>query len=175
MSKALMEVREEFSKYLNDPAHLNAPSREIAVGFLAAKRSKFSSDDWDEVTVTGLVQMMGNLRKRRRPPSDDAIDMPDLFAGFDIDPVVVVRVAEDGKGTVERNKDRRSLTLPEAMDYLARYDKERAANTKTIREWRRLIARVKPYMTREGMTLEDGLRLAIAADAKKKKKEKKEK
>jgi hypothetical protein len=53
------------------------------------------------------------------------------------------------------------------MDYLARHNKDRETNTKRVREWRRLIARVKPYMTREGMTLSEGMMLA-QADTKKK-------
>jgi hypothetical protein len=61
-----------------------------------------------------------------------------------------------------------SLTLPEAMDYLARHDKDRETNTKRVREWRRLIARVKPFMIKEGMTLAEGMMLAQAADGKKK-------
>lgn len=169
MSKKLMEVREEFSRMLNDPTHLNAPSRDIAAAFLQSHRSKFDQDVWDEVTKTGLVHIMGDLRKRRRPPSGDSIDTPDLFASYDLEPIVVVRVVEDGVGPVEKNKDLGSVTLPEALDYIARHSKERAANTKRIREWRRLISRVKPYMTRDGMTLSEGLQSASAAEAKRKK------
>jgi len=36
----------------------------------------------------------------------------------DIDPIVVVRVVEEGKDLVEKNKGIASLTLPEALDYL---------------------------------------------------------
>jgi hypothetical protein len=111
---------------------------------------------------------MGGLRSRRRPPSDEA-SAPDLFSGFQIDPVVVVRVVEDGKGAVEKNKDVPSLTWPEAMDYYERHNKERETNTKRIREWRRLLSRVKPFMTKDGMTLREGLELAVAAEGKKKK------
>lgn len=169
MSKQLMEVRDKFSKVLNDPAHLNAQSREIARGFLYSHRSTISPDTWDEVTITGLVHMMGGLR-RRRPAPESAEGTLSLFAGFDIDPIVVVRVVEDGKGPVEKNKDLPSLTLPEALDYVARHAKERATNTKLIREWRRLIARVKPYMTKDGMTLAEGMMAAAAHATSKKKK-----
>lgn len=86
------------------------------------------------------------------------------MALFDVEPIVVVRVSEGGSAPVEKNKGTLSLTLPEAMDYLARHSKERETNTKRIREWRRLIARVKPFMTKDGMTLEDGLIKAAAAD-----------
>lgn len=168
MSKKLMEVRDQFSKVLNDPAHLNATSREIASAFLSSHRSSIPRESWDEVTITGLVHIMDGLRRRRRPPSGKSVGTLDLFAGFAIEPIVVVRVVEDGKGTIEKNKESSSLTLPEAMDYLARHTKERETNTKRAREWRRLISRVKPYMTREGMTLSEGLLLAQAADAKKK-------
>ncbi len=112
--------------------------------------------------------MMDGLRRRRRLPSEKSVGTLDLFAGFKIEPIVVVRVAESGKGIVDKNKELPSLTLPEAMDYLARHDKDRETNTKRVREWRRLISRVKPFMTREGMTLGDGMILAQAADAKKK-------
>jgi hypothetical protein len=160
MSKNLMEVREKFIKVLNDPAHLNAGSREIAEAFLNSQRSEISSDAWDEVIIIGLIHMMGSLR-RRRPILAGADGTHNLFAGFDIEPIIVVRVVEDGKGPVEKNKDLGSLTLPEALDYVARHSKERAANHKRIREWRRLITRVKPFMTKEGMTLAEGL---IAAE-----------
>jgi hypothetical protein len=163
-----MEVRDRFSKILNDPAHLNASSRDIASAFLASHRSTISQDAWDEVTKTGLVHIMDGLRRRRRHPSPDSVETVDLFSGFDIEPIVVVRVIEPGKGAVEKNKDLPSLTLSEAMDYYSRHNKERETNTKKIREWRRLINRVKPYMTRENMTLSEGLLLAQAADVKKK-------
>jgi hypothetical protein len=169
VSKQLMEVRDKFSKVLNDPAHLNAQSREIARGFLSSHRWVFTSEAWDEVTISGLVGMMGGLRKRR-PALDGVEGTPSLFAEFSIDPIVVVRVVEDGKGPVERNKDLPSLTLPEALDYVARHAKERASNTKRLREWRRLITRVKPYMTKEGMTLAEGLAAAAAHAAAKRKK-----
>jgi hypothetical protein len=168
MSKKLMEVRDQFSKVLNDPAHLNASSREIASAFLASHSSTISIEAWNEVTITGLIHIMDGLRRRRRPPSEKSIGTLDLFAGFKIEPIIVVRVNEDGKGIVDKNKDLPSLTLPEAMDYLARHDKDRETNTKRVREWRRLIARVKPFMTREGMTLSEGMMLAHAADTKKK-------
>ena len=169
MSKKLMEVRDKFSRVLNDPAHLNAQSRDIAKQFLDSHRSKFSPDTWDEVTITGLVHIMGGLR-RRRPTTEKTDHTLNLFAEFDIDPIVVIRIVEDGRGPVEKNKDLPSLTLPEALDYLARHTKERATNTKLIREWRRMIARVRPYMTHEGMTLADGMIAAAAhADEKKKK------
>jgi hypothetical protein len=167
MSKKLVEVRDKFSKVLNDPAHLNAPSREIALMFLASHRDSIPADAWDEVTITGLVHIMGDLRKKRPPQTDTD---QGLFAGFDVELIVVVRVVEEGKAAVEKNKGTPSLTLPEAMDYLSRHTKERATNTKRIREWRRLIARVKPFMTREGMTLEEGLTAATAFEESKKKK-----
>jgi hypothetical protein len=163
-----MEVRDQFSKVLNDPAHLNASSRAIASAFLASHGSMISTECWNEVKIIGLIHMMDGLRRRRRPPSEKSVGTLDLFAGFKIEPIVVVRVAEDGKGIIDKNKELPSLTLPEAMDYLARHDKDRETNTKRVREWRRLIARVKPFMTREGMTLNDGMMLAQAADAKKK-------
>jgi|SRR6266478_7224032 len=163
-----MEVRDQFSKVLNDPAHLNASSREIASAFLTSHGSTISAEAWDEVRIIGLIHMMDGLRRRRRLPSEKSVGTLDLFAGFKIEPIVVVRVAESGKGIVDKNKELPSLTLPEAMDYLARHDKDRETNTKRVREWRRLISRVKPFMTREGMTLGDGMILAQAADAKKK-------
>lgn len=169
MSKQLMEVRDKFSKVLNDPAHLNARSRDIARTFLDSHRSTISHEAWDEVIVTGLVHIMGGLRQRR-PVLEGSEGALSLFAGFDIEPIVVVRVVEDGKGAIEKNKDLPSLTLAEALDYVARHTKERATNTKRIREWRRLIARVKPFMTREGMTLAEGMMAADAEDASKKKK-----
>lgn len=172
MSKKLVEIREEFIKYLNDPARLNERSRVIASGFLKATRSKFSADAWDEVLLNGLVQMLGGVRTRRQRPSTGSVDAPDLFASFKLDPIVIVRVIEDGEGVVEKNKPINSITLPEALDCLARFSKEREANNEKAREWRKLIARVKPYMTREGMTLEEGLKLAATADAKKRKRKK---
>jgi hypothetical protein len=171
LSKNLVEVRNQFSKVLSDPTHLDAQSRDIAAGFLKSHRSAFSRDAWDEVTIIGLIHMMGGLRKRRRRPDGVAkTDTPDLFSGFNIDPIVIVHSYEDGKGVVEKNKRRETLTLPEAKDYLDRHSKERIANAKMISEWRRLIRRVTPHMTRDGMTLEDGLKLAAEAEAKKKKK-----
>ena len=154
---------------LNDPAHLNAPSREIAAEFLRSHRASISADAWDEVIITGLVHIMGGLRARRPPPvtSDGS---PDLFAGFNLDPVLVVRSFEEGKGYVEKNKGLPSLTLPEAEDWLARHTKERALDGRKISEWRRLIKRVKPYMTRDDMTLEEGLKAAAANEEKKAKK-----
>jgi hypothetical protein len=169
-----VEVRDKFSEVLNDRAHLNAPSREIASAFLTSHCSAFPKDTWDEVTITGLVHIMDGLRRRRRPPSHGSVDAPDLFAAFDIEPIVVVRVVEDGKGVTEKNKDLSSITLPEALDYLARHTKERETNTKKAREWRRLINRVKPFMTREGMTLGEAMLLAQAAEAKKDKQKKKD-
>jgi hypothetical protein len=163
-----MEVRDKFSQVLSDPTNLNASTRQIAKNFLATHRSAISKEAWDEVMITGLVQIMGKLRGRRRRPSGGSLDTLDLFAGFDIDPIVVVRVVEKGKGSVEKNKDVSTLTLPEALDYLACHTKERVANTNRVREWRRLISRVRPFMTEDGMTLGDGLRLAKAAEAKKK-------
>jgi hypothetical protein len=162
-----MEVRDQFSKVLNDPAHLNASSREIASTFLASHDAKISIESWNEVKIIGLIHIMDGLRRRRRPPSEEAGSTRDLFAGFKIEPIVVVRVVENGRGAVDKNKELPSLTLPEAMDYLARHNKDRETNTKRVREWRRLIARVKPYMTREGMTLSEGMMLA-QADTKKK-------
>lgn len=167
MSKQLVEVRDSFSKFMNDSARLNASSREIAQAFLASRRSTIPPDVLDEVTISGFVHMMGGLRKRR-PHVDGSNPIRDLFAGFDIDPIVVVRVSESDGGTVDRNKDVGSLTLPEALDYLAQHSKQRAANTKLAREWRRLIGRVKPYMKREGMTLAEGMKLSEAAAARKK-------
>ncbi len=167
MSKKLVEVRDQFSKVLNDPAHLNASSREIASAFLASHGSTISRDSWDEVKIIGLIYIMDGVGRRRRPPSQKSAGTLDLFAEFKIEPIVVVRVAEDGKGIVDKNKELPSLTLPEAMDYLSRHDKDRETNTKRVREWRRLIARVKPFMTREGMTLSEGMVLAQVADAKK--------
>jgi hypothetical protein len=168
VSKELMEIRDKFSKVLNDPAHLDAQSREIARSFLNSQRATFALESWDEVTISGLVGMMSGLRKRRSPETGEGT--LSLFAGFDIDPIVIVRVVEDGKGPVEKNKGLPSLTLPEALDYVARHDKERATNTKLLREWRRLINRVKPFMTKEGMTLGEGLMAAAAHTASKKKK-----
>jgi hypothetical protein len=168
VSKELMEIRDKFSNVLNDPAHLNAQSRAIARSFLLSNRSAFPSESWDEVTISGLVGMMGSLRKRR--PTPDSEGTLSLFADFKIEPIVVVRVVEDGKGPVEKNKDLPSLTLPEAMDYVARHAKERASNTKRLREWRRMINRVKPFMSREGMTLAEGMAAAHAAARKRKKK-----
>ena len=172
MTKKLLEIRDLFSKTINDPAHLNAPSREIASTFLRSNRSKFPLTDWDEVTITGLVHIMGGLRKRR-PPQVGSDGTKDLFSDFAIDPIVVVRSTEKGS-VVENNKAVPSLTLAEAEDYLARHTKERVSNGKMIAEWRRLIKRVKPFMTKEGMTLEDGLKVAAAHDAAKKKKQHKE-
>jgi hypothetical protein len=161
VSQKLLEVRDKFSKILSDPAHLNASSRQIAFDFLSSHRSLISAEAWDEVTITGLVHIMSSLRLKRPVQTD-----PDqgVLAGFDVDPIVVVRVVEEGGGIAEKNKGTLSLTLSEAMDYLARHTKERSTNTKRIREWRRLIARVKPFMTREGMTLEEGLKVAAAAE-----------
>src|ERR1043166_7904598 len=146
MSKKLVEVRDKFSKALNDPRNLNAGTRDIATTFFIRNRSSIPQDAWDEVTISGLVHMMGGLRKKKPLPTS-----PDqgLFAGFDIEPIVLVRVEEDGKG-VEKNKGRGSLTLPEATEYLERHTREHDLNTKLIKEWRRLIARVKPFMTRPG-------------------------
>lgn len=166
MSKNLVEIRDKFSNVLNDPSHLDATSRDIASGFFHSHRTSFSQEAWDEVTLIGLIHLMDSLRRRRPPQTSSA---QGLFAGFDIKPIVVVRVVEEGKGPVEKNKGTPSLTLPEAMDYLARHTKEREANTKLVREWRRLIARVKPFMTREGMTLEEGLSAAAAHEESKKK------
>src|ERR1700734_3649399 len=170
MSKILMGVREKFIRVLNDPAHLNAGSREIAETFLKLHRSEISNDALDELIITALIHLMGGLR-RRRPILTNTDGTYSLFAGFDIEPIVVVRVVEDGKGPVEKNKDLGSLTLPEALDYVARHSKERAANHKRIREWRRLITKVKPFMTKEGMTLAEGLMAADvhARDASKRK------
>lgn len=170
MSKKLMEVREKFIKVLNDPAHLNAGSRDIAEAFLNSHRSEISNDAWDEVCIIGLIHLLGSLR-RRRPILTSNDGTRSLFADFDIEPIVVVRVMEEGKGLVEKNKELGSLTLPEAIDYEARHSKERAANGKRISEWRRLIKRVKPFMIREGMTLAEGLTAAEthARDASKRK------
>lgn len=168
MSKKLVEVRDAFSKVLNDPENLNASSREIASDFHDNKLISFAQASRREVSIIGLIHMMDGLRRRRRPPSDSAIESPDLFASYRLDPIVVVRVSEPGRPTVERNKDLGSLTLPEAMDYLAQHSKERATNTKKARSMRKLIARVKPFMT-EGMTLLEGMKLALTADTKKKK------
>lgn len=171
MSKNLVEVRNQFSKVLSDPAHLDAQSRDIATTFLRSHRTNFSRDAWDEVTIIGLIHMLDGLRKRRRRVDGVAkSDTPDLFSSFNIDRIVVVHSYEEGKGVVEKNKGRETLTLPEAKDYLARHTKERIANTKMIGEWRRLIRRVTPFMTQDGMTLADGLKLAAEADAKKAKK-----
>jgi hypothetical protein len=169
VSKKLVEVRDKFSKFLG-PEHLDAPTREIAKAFLDSHEKIIAKDAWREVTITGLVHILGGLRKRRPRPGS-SIDGQGLFAGFGIDPVVVVRTFEEETGTVEKNKDLGSLTLPEAMDCLARHTKERASNVKTAREWRRLIAKVKPFMTREGMTLAEGMRAAEAHEAAKKKKD----
>src|ERR1700683_5416116 len=100
-----MEVRDHFSKVLNDPVHLNASSREIASAFLASHDTKISTESWNEVKIVGLIHIMDGLRKRRRPPSEVAAGTLDLFAGFKIEPIVVVRVAEDGKGIVDKNKE----------------------------------------------------------------------
>jgi hypothetical protein len=169
VSKELMEVRDKFSKVLNDPAHLNAQSREIAKDFLNCHRSLFATETWDEVTISGLVGMMGGLR-RKRPVPESSEGTLNLFAEFDIEPIVVIRVVEDGKGPIEKNKDLPSLTLPEALDYVARHAKERATNTKRLREWRRMINRVRPYMTKDGMTLAEGMMAAEAHAASKRKK-----
>ncbi len=172
MSKKLMEVREKFSEFLRDPAHLDATSPQIAAAFFEKFCSEISEEAWAEVTKAGLVHMLGGLRTRRRPPVKDPVDAPDLFAGFNIEPIVVVRVSEASGGVVSKNKDRASLTLAEALDYLNRFTKERTSNLKKAREWRRLISRVRPFMTKDGMTLGEGLRLAQAAEAKKKKADK---
>jgi hypothetical protein len=166
MSNNLVEVRDRFSRFLSDNAHLNAATRDIAAAFFQSHRLSLRQDQWDEVTISGLVNMMGGLRSKRLPPtgSDQGI-----LALFGVEPIVVVRVAEESGGAVEKNKSTLSLTLPEAMDYLARHAKERETNTKKIREWRRLIARVRPFMTKEGMTIEEGLIAAVAADVPKKK------
>jgi hypothetical protein len=153
---------------LNDARHLDAPSRKIAADFFDSHESEIPKDAWREVTIDGLVHMLDGLRRRRRAPSGTAIAALDLFSGFDVDPIVVVRTTEEGKGVVEKNKDVASVTLPEALDYLARYTQERETNTKKAREWRRLIARVRPYMTKDGMTLGEAMKLAQAAEAKKK-------
>jgi hypothetical protein len=168
MSKRLMEVRDRFIKVLNDPKHLNASSREIASSFLETHRTEIAAESWDEVTITGLVAIMGGLR-HRRPVPEDGSGAQSLFASFAIDPIVVVRVTEEGRGTVEKNKDIGSLTLAEALDYLNRHSKERAANATRVREWRRLIKRVKPFMTSQ-MTLAEGLAAAEAHDTAKGKK-----
>jgi hypothetical protein len=167
MSKKLVEVRDKFSVFLNDNTHLNAVSRDIASAFFQSHQSSISQDAWKEVILTGLVQIMGGLRSKRPPQAGSE---QGFLALFDVEPIVVVRVVEEGKGTVEKNKGTLSLTLPEALDYLARHTKEFETNTKRIREWRRLINRAKPFMTKEGMTLEEGLIAAAAADEEKKKK-----
>lgn len=162
MSKSLVEVRGKFSKYLNDNAHLNDTSRNIATAFFREHRSTISQADWDQLTISGLVQMMSSLRLRRPPQtgSDQGV-----LALFGVDQIVVVRVVEDGDAVVEKNKSTLSLTLPEAMEYLSQHTKERETNTKKIREWRRLITRVKPFMTKADMTIEEGLIAAAAAEA----------
>jgi hypothetical protein len=161
MSKSLVEVRGKFSKFLNDNSHLNDTSRNIATAFFRTHQSTIPQENWDELAISGLVQMMGGLRLRRPPQtgSDQGV-----LALFDVDPIVVVRVVEDGDAVVEKNKSTLYLTLPEAMEYLSRHTKERETNTKKIREWRRLITRVKPFMTKADMTIEEGLIAAAASE-----------
>lgn len=166
MSRNLVEVRNKFSKFLSDNAHLNAGTREIASAFFKSYRLSIPQDQWEEVTISGLVHIMGSLRSKRPPQTGNDQGILGLF---DVEPIVVVRIAEDDGGVVEKNKSTLSLTLPEAMDYLSRHAKERETNTKKIREWRRLIARVKPFMTTEGMTIEEGLIAAAAAERSKRK------
>lgn len=162
MSKELIAVRDTFSKFLNDPKHLNAQTREIASAFLKTHRGVITPAAMNELATTGLVHMMGGLRSRRRMPSGLATT-PDLFSGFDIDPVVVVRVSENGGAAVEKNKSVAEMTWAEALDYVQRHDRERETNTKRIREWRRLLKRAKPYMAgNSDMTLGEAMSLAAA-------------
>jgi hypothetical protein len=158
VSKNLVEVRNRFSKALNNPAHWGTSSRAIALAFLGSEGVSIP-EPWREVTVMGLIQMMVGLR-RRKPPAGTG-GAWDLFAGCGLDPVVVID---------EKNKGLPSLTLPEAQECLARQMKEHETDTKKIRAWRRLIRRAEPFMTRENMTLAEGLELAAKAAAKKKKK-----
>jgi hypothetical protein len=164
VNKDLIAVRDRFSKFLNDPKHLNAQTREIASTFLKTHRDIITPAGMNELATTGLVHMMGGLRSRRRMPSGVATT-PDLFSGFDIDPVVVVRVSESGGSAVEKNKSVADLTWAEALDYVHRHDRERETNTKRIREWRRLLKRAKPYMTgNPDMTLGEAMALAAAEE-----------
>jgi hypothetical protein len=101
VSKKLVEIRDKFSKVLNDPSHLNATSRDIASGFFRSHRTSFSQEEWDEVTLIGLIHVMDGLRRRRAPQTSSD---QGLFIGFDVEPIVVVRVVEDGKGPIEKKQ-----------------------------------------------------------------------
>lgn len=159
MSKQLVEVRDQFSKFMRDPAHWNMRTREIAVAFLDSQRVSIP-EPWRQITINGLVQMSGPARKRK--PAASAGGVWDLFAGCGVEPVVVID---------EKVRGLPSLTLSEAQACLNRQMKEHEVDEKKIRAWRALIKRAKPFMTRGDMTLEEGLGLAAAAEAAKKKKD----
>ena len=87
----------------------------------------------------------------------------DLFAGFSVPNNVEIPVP----GTKERQrKSFGKLTLGELQTWFKDHNRDRAANVKVLAEVRKLINRVKQYMTAD-MTIEEGLAAAEAAQAKK--------
>jgi len=170
MSRKLLEVHSLLDKELDRLGDTGESTRDIATTFVDVNEASVAADLWREVKIVGIIQLLNDRRKIHRAVKGSKSDTPDLFGEFKIGPsIVVVRTHEEGKGVVEKNKDVPLLTLPEATDFIARHSQQRKTDNKRMAEWRRMVRRAAPFMTREGMTLEEGLRLAAAARAAKRK------
>jgi hypothetical protein len=142
-----------------------ATSREIVAEFRKRHSSALSAATTELLDIA-LVKLVSEV-SNRRPPATLVPGQGDLFAGFSV-PCMVVVPTEKGSGKREMgHKPFSKLTLQEANAWLKEHSKERVADTRRIAAIRKLLERVKPFMKKPEMTLEEGLAAAEAAEAKK--------
>ena len=158
----LTEIRNLLSAAVRQFGDKGLSSSEIVAEFRKRHRREIAavSTALEDIALIKLVGEVSN----RRPATTFEPKQGDLFAGYSVPSAVVIPVP----GTKEtQRKTFPNLTYGELVAWFRGHSRERAANAKLLREVRRLIDRIKPFMKSDNMTVEDGLAAAEAAEAKK--------
>jgi hypothetical protein len=156
----LKEIRELLIATVAEFGDDGLTSREIVEKF-QKKHSREIASVSSALHSIALIKLLADV-SNRRPRSVVPAGQGDLFAGYSVPTAVAI----PAPGTKEKQrKQTAKLTYRELLAWFKDHSRDRAANERQLAEVRRLLNRVKPFMTSDDMTIEEGLIAAEAADA----------
>lgn len=157
----LTEIRDLLSVVIRQLGDDGLSSREIAAEFRKKHHREISKAS-DALLDLALVKLVGEVSERR--PSPTLVPgQGDLFAGYSVPAAVAIAVPGQAE---KQRKAFPKLTYYELQSWFREHSKEREANLHRLVEVRRLLKRIKPYMTSADMTVQEGLAAAEKAGAK---------
>jgi hypothetical protein len=161
----LKEIRELLLAAVAEFGDKGLSSREIIERFRTSHQRELTPVS-DALWDIALIKLLGDV-SNRRPHSSIAPGQGDLFAGYSVPTAVSIPLP----GTKEKQrKIFPKLTFAELTAWYKEHAKERLANSKHLAEVKRLLTRIRPYITSADTTIEEALAAYEAEQAKKSKK-----